>query len=143
MTKVDKTLSSSDKCRRTKLSKKTNDELVSIILRKDDTERKQSKQIENYKKLAVLNEKRIENIKDTLAKQEESNSYLEKTIVANNKVIENLNKEIDNDNKAIKCYIDDNEYLNKLIITRNHQLNYAIGYIIIATIVMIILLIIM
>uniref|UniRef100_A0AAU8MJ36 Uncharacterized protein n=1 Tax=Geladintestivirus 4 TaxID=3233136 RepID=A0AAU8MJ36_9CAUD len=143
MVKVNKTLSSSDKCRRTKLSKKTNDELVSIILRKDDTERKQSKQIENYKKLAVLNEKRIENIKDTLAKQEESNSYLEKTIVANNKVIENLNKEIDNDNKAIKCYADDNEALNKLIITRNHQLNYAIGYIIIATIVMIILLIMM
>lgn len=141
MAKVSETLSSSDKCRRTKLSKKSNDELISIILRKDDTERKQSKQIENYKKLMVLNEKRIETIKDSLSKAEESSSYLEQAVVAKDKTIENLNKQIANDDKAIKCYVDDNEALNKLVVTRKHQLNYAIGYSIIATIVMILLII--
>ena len=42
----EKELSSADKCRRTKLRKKSVDELVNIILRKDDVERKSSKTID-------------------------------------------------------------------------------------------------
>ena len=41
----EKELSATDKRRRTKLSKKTVEELVNIILRKDDVERKSSKTI--------------------------------------------------------------------------------------------------
>ena len=143
MAKVSETLSSSDKCRRTKLSKKTNDEFISIILRKDDTERKASKQIENYKKVIVLSDKRIETLKDALAKAEEAASYSDTAIVAKDKTIENLNKQLDNANKAINCYVDDNSSLQKLVVARNHQLNYVIGYSIAATIAVLALLIMM
>ncbi|MGZ7897776.1 hypothetical protein, partial [Haemophilus sp. SZY H54] len=64
----EKELSSADKCRRTKLRKKSIDELVNIILRKDDVERKSSKTIDTYKKLQLTNEKRIEILKDSLDK---------------------------------------------------------------------------
>ena len=55
----EKELSSADKCRRTKLRKKSVEELVNIILRKDDVERRLSKSVDTFKKLQVTNEKRI------------------------------------------------------------------------------------
>ena len=80
----EKELSSADKCRRTKLRKKSIDELVNIILRKDDVERKSSKTIDTYKKLQLTNEKRIEILKDSLDKSEEIQSNQEKTIYSLN-----------------------------------------------------------
>ena len=47
----EKELSSNDKRRRTTLRKKSVDELVNIILRKDDVERKLQKSIETFKNL--------------------------------------------------------------------------------------------
>ena len=76
----EKELSSATKCRRTKLRKKSINELVNIILRKDDIERKLSKTIDTYKKLQLTNEKRIEILKDYLNKNEDIQSNQEKTI---------------------------------------------------------------
>ena len=62
----EKELSSNDKRRRTTLRKKSVDELVNIVLRKDDVERKLQKSIETFKNLQDVNDKRINNLKDSL-----------------------------------------------------------------------------
>ena len=120
MTK-EKELSSADKCRRTKLSKKSVEELVNIILRKDDTERKSSKTIDTYKKLQATNEKRIEILKDSLDKSEEIQRNQEKTIAALNATIDNKNKSIsilEEHNKALYSRI---EVLENTIKDRNKE----------------------
>lgn len=117
----EKELSSADKCRRTKLSKKSVEELVNIILRKDDTERKSSKTIDTYKKLQVTNEKRIEILKDSLDKSEEIQSNQEKTIAALNATIDNKDKHIDTleeNNKSLYSRIN---VLEKTIKDRNKE----------------------
>ena len=117
----EKELSSADKCRRTKLSKKSVEELVNIILRKDDTERKSSKTIDTYKKLQVTNEKRIEILKDSLDKSEEIQRNQEKTIAALNATIDNKNKSIsilEEHNKALYSRI---EVLENTIKDRNKE----------------------
>ena len=117
----EKELSSADKCRRTKLRKKSIDELVNIILRKDDVERKSSKTIDTYKKLQLTNEKRIEILKDSLDKSEEIQSNQEKTIAALNATIDNEDKHIANleeHNKALYSRID---VLEKTISQRNKE----------------------
>lgn len=117
----EKELSSADKCRRTKLRKKSVDELVDIILRKDDIERKSSKTIDTYKKLQITNEKRIEILKDSLDKSEEIQSNQEKTIAALNATIDNEDKHIatlEEHNKALYGKID---VLEKTIKDRNKE----------------------
>lgn len=117
----EKELSSADKCRRTKLRKKSIDELVNIILRKDDVERKSSKTIDTYKKLQLTNEKRIEILKDSLDKSEEIQSNQEKTIAALNAAIVNEDKHIatlEEHNKALYGRID---ALEKTIKARNKE----------------------
>ena len=117
----EKELSSADKCRRTKLSKKSVEELVNIILRKDDTERKSSKTIDTYKKLQITNEKRIEILKDSLDKSEEIQRNQEKTIAALNATIDNKNKSIsilEEHNKALYSRI---EVLENTIKNRNKE----------------------
>ena len=117
----EKELSSADKCRRTKLRKKSVDELVDIILRKDDVERKSSKTIDTYKKLQLTNEKRIEILKDSLDKSEEIQSNQEKTIAALNATIENEDKHIatlEEHNKSLYSRID---VLEKTIRARNKE----------------------
>ena len=106
----EKELSSADKCRRTKLRKKSVDELVNIILRKDDVERRLSKSVDTFKKLQVTNEKRIETLKDSISKSEEIQSTQEQTIAA-------LNATIDNKNKSIATL----EELEKTIRARNKE----------------------
>ena len=117
----EKELSSADKCRRTKLRKKSIDELVNIILRKDDVERKSSKTIDTYKKLQITNEKRIEILKDSLDKSEELQSNQEKTIAALNATIDNEDKHIatlEEHNKSLYSRID---VLEKTIKDRNKE----------------------
>ena len=117
----EKELSSADKCRRTKLRKKSIDELVNIILRKDDVERKSSKTIDTYKKLQLTNEKRIETLKDSLDMSEEIQSNQEKTIAVLNATINNKNKGIailEEHNKALYGKIDS---LEKTIKARNKE----------------------
>ena len=117
----EKELSSADKCRRTKLHKKSVDELVNIILRKDDVERKSSKTIDTYKKLQLTSEKRIETLKDSLSKSEEIQSTQEQTISVLNATIDNKNKGIailEEHNKALYGRIDS---LEKTIRARNKE----------------------
>lgn len=100
----EKELSSNDKRRRTTLRKKSIEELVNIILRKDDVERRLNKSVDTFKKLQVTNEKRIEIIKDSLDKSEEIQSNQEKTIVGLNATIDNKDNHIatlEEHNKAL------------------------------------------
>lgn len=117
----EKELSSADKCRRTKLRKKSIDELVNIIIRKDDVERKSSKTIDTYKKLQLTNEKRIEILKDSLDKSEEIQSNQEKTIAALRATLDVEDKNIailEEHNKALYGRIDS---LEKTIKARNKE----------------------
>ena len=117
----EKELSSADKCRKTKLSKKRVEELVSIILRKDDTERKSSKTIDTYKKLQLTNEKRIEILKDSLDKSEEIQSNQEKTIAALNATIDIKDKHIDTLEENNKSLYNRINVLEKTIKDRNKE----------------------
>lgn len=117
----EKELSSADKRRRTKLRKKSIDELVNIILRKDDVERKSSKTIDTYKKLQLTNEKRIEILKDSLDKSEEIQSNQEKTIYSLNTTLSNKTTTIstlEEHNKSLYGRID---VLEKTIKARNKE----------------------
>ena len=117
----EKELSSADKCRRTKLRKKSVDELVDIILRKDDVERRLSKSVDTFKKLQVTNEKRIETLKDSLDKSEEIQTTQEKTIAALNATLDikyRNSSMIEDDNKALYGRIDS---LEKTIRVRNKE----------------------
>ena len=135
----EKELSSADKCRRTKLRKKSIDELVNIILRKDDVERKSSKTIDTYKKLQLTNEKRIEILKDSLDKSEEIQSNQEKTIYSLNTTLSNKTTTIstlEEHNKSLYGRID---VLEKTIKARNKEARILFA-IIIALIISIIIL---
>lgn len=135
----EKELSSADKCRRTKLCKKSIEELVSIILRKDDTERKSNKTIDTYKKLQLTNEKRIEILKDSLDKSEEIQSNQEKTIAALNATIDTNDKHIatiEEHNKSLYGRIN---VLEKTINARNKEARILFA-IIVALIISIIIL---
>ena len=117
----EKELSANDKRRRTTLRKKSVDELVNIILRKDDVERKSSKTIDTYKKLQLTSEKRIETLKDSISKSEEIQSTQEQTISVLNATIDNKNKGIailEEHNKTLYGRIDS---LEKTIRERNKE----------------------
>ena len=118
----EKELSSADKCRRTKLRKKSVDELVNIILRKDDVERRLSKSVDTFKKLQVTNEKRIETLKDSLDKSEEIQISQEKTIAALNATLDIKYRNIamlEDESKALSGRI---EVLDNIIKSRNKKL---------------------
>lgn len=117
----EKELSANDKRRRTTLHKKSIEELVNIILRKDDVERRLNKSVDTFKKLQVTNEKRIEILKDSLDKSEEIQSNQEKTIAALNATIDNKDKHIatlEEHNKALYGRIDS---IEKTIRVRNKE----------------------
>ena len=119
----EKELSSTDKRRRTTLRKKSVEELVSIIIRKDDTERRLSKSVETFKKLQEINDKRINTLQDSIDMSEEIQSNQEKTIAALNATIVNKNKSIDaleEHNKALYGRI---KVLENTIKSRNKELH--------------------
>ena len=119
----EKELSSTDKRRRTTLRKKSVEELVSIILRKDDTERRLSKSVDTFKKLQEINDKRINTLQDSIDMSEEIQSNQEKTIAALNATIVNKNKSIEtleNHNKTLYGRI---KVLENTINSRNKELH--------------------
>lgn len=119
----EKELSSTDKRRRTTLRKKSVDELVNIVLRKDDVERKLQKSIETFKKLQEINDKRINTLQDSLDMSEEIQSNQEETIAALNATINNKNKSIEalkEHNKALYVRI---KVLDNTIKARNKELH--------------------
>lgn len=115
----EKELSSTDKRRRTTLCKKSVEELVSIILRKDDTERRLSKSVDTFKKLQEINDKRINTLQDGIDMSEEIQSNQEKTIAALNATIVNKNKIIDTFAEHNKVLYGRIKVLKKIINSRN------------------------
>lgn len=119
----EKELSSTDKRRRTTLRKKSVDELVGIILRKDDTERKLSKSVETFKKLQEINDKRINTLQDSLDKSEEIQSNQEKTISYLNTIINNRNRSIETLEEHSKALYDRIKVLDNTLKARNKELH--------------------
>ena len=117
----EKELSSNDKRRRTTLRKKSVEELMNIILRKDDVERKLNKSVDTFKKLQLTNEKRIEILKDSLDKSEEIQSNQEKTIYSLNTTLSNKITAIDALEEHIKILYGRIDYLEKTIRVRNNE----------------------
>lgn len=119
----EKELSSTDKRRRTTLRKKSVEELVGIILRKDDTERKLSKSVETFKKLQEINDKRINTLQDSLDMSEEIQSNQDKTIAALNATINNKNKSIEALEEHNKALYNRIKVLENTINSRNKELH--------------------
>ena len=136
MTK-EKELSSTDKRRRTTLRKKSVEELVSIILRKDDTERRLNKSVDTFKKLQEINDKRINTLQDGIDMSEEIQSNQEKTIAALNATIVNKNKSIDTIEEHNKALYGRIKVLENTIKSRNKELYVFF----IATVVLLIMLV--
>lgn len=135
----EKELSANDKRRRTTLRKKSIDELINIILRKDDVERKLSKTIDTFKKLQLTNEKRIEILKDSLNKSEKIQSNQEKTIYSLNTTLSNKTTTIstlEEHNKSLYGRID---ILEKTIKARNKEARILFAIIVALVISVIIL----
>lgn len=132
----EKELSSTDKRRRTTLRKKSVDELVNIVIRKDDIERKLSKSVETFKKLQDINDKRINTIQDSLNKSEEIQMSQEKTIAALNATLDIKYRNIamlEDDNKALSGRI---KVLNKTIADRTKELRVSFIVIIVLLIML-------
>lgn len=130
----EKELSSTDKRRRTTLRKKSVDELVNIVIRKDDIERKLSKSVETFKKLQNINDKRINTIQDSLNKNEEIQMNQEKTIAALNATLNIKYRNIamlEDDNKALSGRI---KVLDKTIADRTKELR--VSFIVIVVLLM-------
>lgn len=132
----EKELSSNDKRRRTTLRKKSIDELVNIVLRKDDVERKLQKSVDTFKNLQDVNEKRIETLKDSLTKSEEIQVTQEKTIAA-------LNATLDIKYRNITMFEDDNKELSNRIEVLNNTINSRNKELRVSFIIIIVLLIIL
>ena len=133
----EKELSSTDKRRRTTLRKKGVEELVSIILRKDDTERRLSKSVDTFKKLQEINDKRINTLQDSIDMSEEIQSNQEKTIAALNATINNKNKSIEtleDHNKALYGRI---KVLENTIKSRNKELHVFFIVVVILLIILV------
>ena len=121
----EKELSSIDKRRRTTLRKKSVDELVNIVIRKDDVERKLSKSVETFKKLQDINDKRINTLQDSLNKSEEIQMSQEKTIAALNATLDIKYRNIamlEDENKAFSGRI---KVLDKTISDRTKELRVS------------------
>lgn len=118
----EKELSSTDKRRRTTLRKKSVEELVDIILRKDDTERRLSKSVETFKKLQEINDKRINTLQDSIDMSEEIQSNQEKTIAALNATIVNKNNSIETLEEHNKALYGRIKVLENTINSRNKEL---------------------
>lgn len=121
----EKELSSTDKRRRTTLRKKSVEELVNIVLRKDDIERKLQKSIDTFKNLQDVNEKRINILKDSLDKSENIQVSQEKTITVLNSTLNIKYRNIvmlEDDNKALSGRI---KVLDKTIADRTKELRVS------------------
>ena len=135
----EKELSANDKRRRTTLRRKSVEELVNIILRKDDVERRLNKSVDTFKKLQFTNEKRIETLKDSLSKSEGIQSNQEKTIYSLNTTLSNkttIISMLEDDKKVLSSKID---YLEKTIKARNKEARILFAIIVALVISVIIL----
>ena len=100
-----KELSTSEKSRKTKLSKKSVEELVNIILRKDDVERRKDNLIKALKINVQGLEKKVESISNDIANIENEYNDLQKRNFAVVKAREDFKFEA----KSIKTQLEDSE----------------------------------
>lgn len=129
----EKELSVAEKTRKTKLSKKSIDELVNIILRKDDIEHKNNKLIKYLKITIDSLEKKIKGI-------EKDNKYLENSNVNLNNSFNELNKDYKDSLNTIQHYDDDifslQDKINRLVKSNSKCFGYGLllGAVIVFTI---------
>lgn len=102
---MSKELTSAEKSRRTKLSKKSVEELVNIILRKDDVERRKDNLIKALKINIQGLEKKAETLNSDISNIETEYNDLQKRNFATIQVRENLKDEI----KTLNAQLTDNE----------------------------------
>ena len=118
---MSKELSSSEKSRKTKLSKKSVEELVNIILRKDDVERRKDNLIKALKINIQGLEKKVESISNDIANIESEYNDLQKRNFAVVKAREDFKFEA----KNLKTQLEDSEYqikkLNRIIQKSNNS----------------------
>lgn len=101
---MSKELSTAEKSRKTKLSKKSVEELVNIILRKDDVERRKDNLIKALKINIQGLEKKVEAISNNITNIETKYNELKRS-----------NFNVIKDNANFKTQLEDNEYkINKL-----------------------------
>lgn len=101
---MSKELSTAEKSRKTKLSKKSVEELVNIILRKDDVERRKDNLIKALKINIQGLEKKVEAISNDITNIETEYNELKRS-----------NFNVIKDNANFKTQLEDSEYkINKL-----------------------------
>ena len=139
----EKELSVAEKTRKTKLSKKSVDELVNIILRKDDIERKNNKLIK-YLKINIDGlEKKAKGLEEDNKCLEDANVNLDNSFNELNKVYKETIKKLDDSLNTIQHYDNDifslQDKINRLVKSNSKCFSY--GLIIGAVIVLVVKLI--
>ena len=139
----EKELSVAEKTRKTKLSKKSVDELVNIILRKDDIERKNNKLIKCLKINIDGLEKKNKSLEEDNKCLEDANVNLNNSFDRLNKVYKETVKKLDDSSITIKHYDDEifslQDKINRLVKSNSKCFGY--GLIIGAVIVLVVKLI--
>lgn len=139
----EKELSVAEKTRKTKLSKKSVDELVNIILRKDDIERKNNKLIKCLKINIDGLEKKTKGLEEDNKCLEASNINLDNAFNEVNKAYKETIKKLDDSVTTIKHYDDEifslQDKINRLVKSNSKCFGY--GLIIGAVIVLVVKLI--
>lgn len=139
----EKELSTAEKSRKTKLSKKSVDELVNIILRKDDIERKNNKLIK-YLKITINGlEKKTKGLEEDYQKLEDINVSVNDSFDNLNRAYKETIKKLDDSSTTIKHYDDEifslQDKINRLVKSNSKCFGY--GLIIGAVIVLVVKLI--
>lgn len=136
----EKELSVAEKTRKTKLSKKSIDELVNIILRKDDIERKNNKLIK-YLKITIDGlEKKTKDLEEDNKHLEASNVSLDNSFNEVNKAYKEAVKKLDDSLNTIKHHDDEmfslQDKINRLVKSNSKCFGYGLllGAIIVFTI---------
>lgn len=139
----EKELSVAEKTRKTKLSKKSVDELVNIILRKDDIERKNNKLIKCLKINIDGLEKKNKGLEEDYQKLEDINVSVNDSFDRLSKVYKETDTRLKDSLTAIKHYDDEifslQDKINRLVKSNSKCFGY--GLIIGAIIVLVIKLI--
>ena len=139
----EKELSVAEKTRKTKFSKKSVVELVNIILRKDDIERKKNKLIKCLKININGLEKKTKGLEEDNKCLEASNVNLDNAFNELNKAYKETIKKLDDSSTAIKHYDDEifalQDKINRLVKSNSKCFGY--GLIIGAVIVLVVKLI--
>jgi hypothetical protein len=136
----EKELSVAEKTRKTKLNKKSIDELVNIILRKDDIERKNNKLIKYLKITIDSLEKKTKGLEEDYQKLEDINVSVNNSFYKLNKVYKETNSKLEDSLNTIQHYDNDifslQDKINRLVKSNSKCFGYGLllGAVIVFTI---------